>query len=143
MVGTAGYTGSPLQASEMAGTADLAALEEATVTGREGTGRQVEFAAELDLSDSGNLRAALGVLRPDPVRRAGAVVDLDDRFAEDGRLTFQTYDTTASDDSAEVKVGLGVNAGLGGGETSDGQDLAGAFIREPGSNWLPRNCGLS
>jgi hypothetical protein len=141
VTGTAGYSGSPLNATQILNEADLAslstALESASAGSSSGTGQQVEFSAELDLSDPQNLEATLGVL----AGGAAGVPALVQRFDRDGRLTFQVYDTAATDSGVEVAVGAGVGGG-GGVETStDAQDLADAYVREPGGTWGPRNCG--
>ena len=145
VTGTAGYNGSPLNATQLLNTEDLAslstALESAAIRSSEGSGRQVEFSAELDLSDRENLEATVAMLNPDPVNRALAAADLVERFDEDGRLTFQVYDTTATDTGVEVAAGLGVGGGVGGETSSDTQDLADAYVREPDGSWQPRSCG--
>jgi hypothetical protein len=146
VVGTAGYSGSPLNLDGATDFKDVKGLsgwlKEATIKADTGSGEQLEFAADLDLNDSRNLRAALGVLGPSGVSGAG-VQDLVDRFDKDGRLTLQSYDTTASDTSAEIKLGAGINGGAGGGQKEDGQQLTSSVVREPGGTFQPRSCGLS
>lgn len=141
VTGTAGYNGSPLNATQLLNTQDLAslstALESAAIRNSEGSGQQVEFSAELDLADPRNLDATLGVLTGDPLSAARLV----QRFDEAGRLTFQVYDTTATDNGVEVAVGAGVGGGGGVETSSDTQDLADAYVREPGGLWQPRSCG--
>jgi hypothetical protein len=146
LVGTAGYNGAPLDASQLLHKGNLGDLQEYIKSGSlkatDGTGRQIELAADLDLQDPDNLRAALGVIGPSGVNGTG-VPALIDRIDADGRITLQHYDTSASDNSAEVKVGAGVNAGAGGGQKANGQDLTSAMVREPGGEFVPRDCGLS
>ena len=145
LTGTAGYNGSPINATQLLNQQDVAslstALESASVSSSEGSGQQVEFSAELDLRDRANLDATLAMLDPDPVDRAFAAAELVRRIDQDGKLTFQVYDTTASDAGVEVAAGIGVGGGVGGETSSDMQDLADAYVREPGGNWQPRNCG--
>ena len=145
VTGTAGYNGSPLNATQLLNTEDLAslttALESSAVRSSEGSGQQVEFSAELDLRDRENLEAAVAMLDPRPVNRARAAADLVQRFDEDGKLTFQVYDTTATENGVEVAAGVGVGGGVGGETSSGSQDLADAYVREPGGTWQPRSCG--
>jgi hypothetical protein len=63
------------------------------------------------------------------------------RIDRDGRLTFQTYDTTASKTEAGVRVGVGVGFGAEGSQSHESRDITGAWVREPGGTWKPRNCG--
>lgn len=145
VTGTAGYNGSPLDATQLLNTEDLAglstALESASIRSSDGSGQQVEFQAELDLRDRENLGAAVAMLDPNPVSRGVAAHDLVQRFNEDGRLTFQVYDTTATDTGVEVAVGVGIGGG-GAVDTSNGtQDLADAYVRDPGGTWQSRSCG--
>jgi hypothetical protein len=140
ITGTAGYNGSPLNATQLLNQGDLAslstALESASAGSSSGSGQQVEFSAELDLRNQQNLEATLLAMNG-PAGIPGLVQRLD----QDGRLTFQTYDTTATDSGVELAVGAGPGGG-GGVETStDGRDLADAYVREPGGTWGPRSCG--
>ena len=145
VTGTAGYNGSPLNATQLLNTEDLAsltsALESSAIRSSEGSGQQVEFSAELDLRDRENLEATVAMLDPRPVNRALAAADLVQRFDEDGKLTFQVYDTSATENGVEVAAGVGVGGGVGGETSSDSQDLADAYVREPGGTWQPRSCG--
>ena len=59
------------------------------------------------------------------------------RIDRDGRLTFQTYDTTASKTEAGVKVGLGVGVGVEGSQSNESRDISGSWVREPGGTWKP------
>ena len=145
LTGTAGYNGSPLNASQILNTEDLAdlstALESAAVRSSEGSGHQVEFQAELDLRDRENLEATLAMLNPNPTQRALAAAGLVRRFDEDGKLTFQVYETTATDTGVEVAAGAGVGGGGSVDTSTETQDLADAYVREPGGRWQARNCG--
>jgi hypothetical protein len=147
LVGTAGYDGAPLDASQLLNKTNLGDLkkylEGGALRATEGSGKQIEFAADLDLNDPENLRAALSVLNPTGTVNPQGVADLVGRIDSDGRLTLQNYDTTASDNSAEVKLGAGINGGLGGGQKSNGQELTSAMVRDPGKGFEPRSCGLS
>jgi hypothetical protein len=147
LVGTAGYDGAPLDASQLLNKTNLGDLakylESGALRATEGSGKQIEFAADLDLNDPRNLAATLSVLNPTGTVNPNGVADLVQRIDADGRLTLQNYDTTASDDSAEVKVGAGVNGGLGGGQKANSQQLTKAMVREPGQGFEPRSCGLS
>lgn len=139
---TAGYTGSPLNVTDIVHQADLAgltrAIERASAGSTDGTGRQIELTGELDLTDPENLAAAVGLLGGG----VGGVPALVQRLDEDGRLTFQTYETSASETGAEIAVGLGVGGGGGFDSSSDTQDLTSALVRDPGGGWTPRRCGL-
>ncbi len=110
IVGTAGYNGDDLDFSATPTSGQLGELsqklESAAAGSTSGTGHQVEFQAELALDDPQAQAEALALLTgPQPGPAAAPLVARIDR---DGRLTFQTYDTTASKTEAGVKVGLGV-----------------------------------
>jgi hypothetical protein len=76
------------------------------------------------------------------VSGVASAADLARRLGDDGRLTFQVYDTTASNTEAGLKVGLGPGIGAEGGQSRDDRNLGGAWVREPGAGWSVRNCGL-
>jgi hypothetical protein len=143
IVGTAGYNGDDLDFSATPTSGQLGelsqTLESAAVGSNSGTGHQVEFQAELALDDPAAQAEALALLTgPQPGPAAAPLVVRIDR---DGRLTFQTYDTTASKTEAGVKVGLGVGIGVEGSQSNDARDISGSWVREPGGTWKPRNCG--
>jgi hypothetical protein len=145
LTGTAGYNGSPINATQLLNQQDVAslssALESASVSSSEGTGQQVEFSAELDLRNRTNLEATLAMLNPSPVNRAIAAGNLVRRIDADGKLTFQVYDTSATDAGLELAAGIGVGGGGAVDTSTDAQDLADAYVREPGGDWQARNCG--
>jgi hypothetical protein len=98
----------------------------------------VEFTGDLDLATDADRVAALRALTGDGTGAA----ELAQRLDDDGRLTFQVYDTTASSTEAGLRVGLGPGLGAEGGQSHDERSLGGSWVREPGAGWLPRNCGL-
>ena len=107
IVGTAGYNGDDLDFSAVPTSRQLGELskkiESAGIGSTSGTGHQVEFQAELALDDPQAQAEALALLTgPQP---GPATAPLVARIDRDGRLTFQTYDTTASETEAGVKSG--------------------------------------
>jgi hypothetical protein len=143
IVGTAGYNGDDLDFSLAPTTGQLGELsqrlEGAAAGSNSGSGHQVEFQAELALDDPQAQADALALLtEPTPGPAAASIVTRIDR---DGRLTFQTYDTTASKTEAGVRVGVGVGFGAEGSQSHESRDITGAWVREPGGTWKPRNCG--
>ena len=38
-------------------------------------------------------------------------------------------------------VGLGINVGAEGSQSNESRQIGGAWVREPGGNWVQRNCG--
>lgn len=144
---TAGYSGSPLNATEILNQSDLSGLtgvlEEVSVGSSGGSGQQVELTGKLDLTDEENLRAALGILNPAPGATGPAAVDLAQRLDEDGDLTFQVYGTRSDESGVELAAGIGVGGGVAGDSSSDSQDLSSALHRPPGGLWGVRRCGLT
>jgi hypothetical protein len=151
VVGNAGYNGdlsdSDLilkpttgQIDEIQKALKAGNLKSAALGATDGTGQQVEFTGDLDLTTDSDRAAALQLFTGG-VPAAQAAGDLALRLDEDGRLTFQVYDTTSSNTEAGLKVGLGAGAGVEGSQSSDSRDLGGAWVRDPGSGWLVRNCG--
>ncbi len=152
VIGTAGYNGdlggSDLlldptsgQLSEIQDALERGRLERAAFGDTEGSGQQVELTGDLDLTTAAERAAALRALTGG-ASGASSAADLAGRLAEDGRLTFQVYDTTASSTEAGLKVGLGPGLGAEGGQSSDERSLGASWVREPGGGWLVRNCGL-
>ena len=152
VIGTAGYNGdlgdsdvllNPTtgQISEIQDALRRGNLESAAFGSTDGSGRQVEFTGDLDLTTDAERAAALRALTGG-VSGATSAAELARRLGEDGRLTFQVYDTTASNTEAGLKVGLGPGLGAEGGQSSAERSLGASWVRDPGSGWLVRNCGL-
>lgn len=136
-----GYTGS-LNIAQSAEGADLGSLsrvlEEASAGGSAGSGQSLEFGAKLDLTTPENRDAALGLI----TRGLGGVPGLVRRFDEDGNLTLQTADVDESEFEAGANVGLGINLGADGGESSSDSETTSALIRRPGDlGFQRRECG--
>jgi Type II CAAX prenyl endopeptidase Rce1-like len=143
IVGRAGYNGDNLDFGLNPTSGQLGqiskAIQAAAVGSQSGSGHQVEFQADLTLDDPAARADIYGLLSGrDP---AGSTADIVRRIEEDGRLTVQTYDTTASNTEAGVLVGLGVNVGVEGSQRSESRDLGSSWVREPGDAWTQRNCG--
>jgi hypothetical protein len=113
-------------------------LKSAAFGSTDGSGQQVEFTADMDLTDPAAQADALGLFTGDATSAANLVA----RMNEDGRLTFQTYDTTSSSTEAGVRAGIGVGGAVEGSQTRDDRNLGSAWVREPGAGWTVRNCGL-
>ncbi len=152
VIGTAGYNGdlgdsdvllNPTggQLTEIQDALKRGNLKSAAFGSTDGSGQQVEFTGDLDLTNDADRAAALRAMTGG-ASGVSSAAELAQRLEEDGRLTFQVYDTTASNTEAGLKVGLGVGAGIEGGQSSDERDLGASWVREPGSGWLTRNCGL-
>ena len=152
VIGTAGYNGdlsdsdlllNPTggQLSEIQDALERGNLKSAALGSTDGSGQQVEFTGDLDLTNDADRAAALRALTGG-VSGVSSAAELAQRLSDDGRLTFQVYDTTTSNTEAGLKVGLGAGAGVEGGQSSDERDLGASWVREPGSGWLVRNCGL-
>jgi hypothetical protein len=152
VVGTAGYNGdlggsdifvAPTsgQLEEIQDALKRGKLESAAFGSTDGSGHQIEFTGDLDLTSDADRAAALNALTGG-AQGIDDAVHLASRLEEGGRLTFQVYDTTSSNTEAGLKVGLGVGVGAEGGQTRDERDLGGSWVREPGQGWLVRNCGL-
>ena len=150
VVGTAGYNGdlgdsdvilNPTtgQISEIQDALRRGNLESAAFGSTDGSGQQVEFTGDLDLTTDAERAAALRALTGEASTSAAEIAR---RLGEDGRLTFQVYDTTASNTEAGLKVGLGPGLGAEGSQSSDERSLGASWVRDPGSGWLARNCGL-
>lgn len=141
IVGSAEYAGSinlgdTLKGAELGDVARI--LEEASVGASEGTGQSIELGVSLDLTDSANRDAALGLL----ARQGAGVPDLVRRIEEDGTITLQTADVRSDNFEAGANVGLGVNAGADGSESSKDTKTTSAVIRQPdGRGFVPRECG--
>ena len=152
VIGTAGYNGD-------LGDADLALkptegqieqiqdalkagnLDSAAFGSTDGSGQQVEFTGDMDLTTAQERADALSLFSGNgsAAVAAGAFAA---RLNDDGRLTLQAYNTTTSNTEAGLKVGLGVGAGAEGGQSRDDRDLSGSWVREPDAGWVERNCGL-
>jgi len=152
VVGTAGYNGdlgdadlalrpTEGQLKEIQDALKAGKLESAAFGSTDGSGRQVEFRADMDLATDQDRADALALFSGN-VRAAVAAGNLTRRMDEDGRLSLQAYDTTTSNSEAGVKVGLGAGVGVEGSQTRDDRDLGGSWVREPGAGWTERNCGL-
>lgn len=143
LVGRAGYNGDNLAFGLNPTSGQLGqiskAIQAAAVGSQNGSGHQVEFQADLSLDDPAAKADVVALLtgQNPPV----AAADIARRIEQDGRLTVQTYDTTASTTEAGVLVGLGVNVGVEGSQRSESRDLGSSWVREPGGTWVPRNCG--
>jgi hypothetical protein len=137
---SAGYDGSldlgdTVEGVELGGLARI--LQDATVGASSGTGQSLELGVTLDLDDPANRDAALALL----TRGSGAVPGLIRRIDEDGTITLQTADVESSDFEAGANVGLGVNAGADGSESTRDSATTSAMIRLPdGRGFLPRTC---
>jgi len=145
VTGTAGYTGTfdvhlDLEGDDLKDISK--AVDELTFTSNAGEGQGIEFSGELDLHDPENLAATLAVLTNagNPGGAVPAAVDLAQRFDEDGTLSLDTFDTTSSETSGEVKVGLGIGGGAGGSSTSEGETGREGEVRPPGGTFEPRVC---
>lgn len=138
IVGSAGFTGSvdlgeTLRGAELGDVARV--LEEASFGASAGTGQGLELGASLDLTDPANRRAASGLI----TRGAAGIPSLVERIAQDGTITLQIADVAESDFEAGVNVGMGVNAGADGGESSRDTQTTSAVIRRPdGRGFVPR-----
>ena len=152
MIGTAGYNGdlgdsdlllAPTegQVEEIQDALERGRLESAAFGSSDGSGQQVEFIGDLELTNDADRAAALRALTGG-ASGVQSAAELARRLEEDGRLTFQVYDTTSSNTEAGLKVGLGPGLGAEGGQSRDSRDLGGSWVREPGSRWQARNCGL-
>jgi hypothetical protein len=152
VIGTAGYNGdlggsdvllNPTsgQLEEIQDALKRGNLEGAAFGSTDGSGQQVEFTGDLDLTTDADRAAALQALTGG-ASGAQSAAELARRLEEDGRLTFQVYDTTSSSTEAGLKVGLGPGLGAEGGQSRDERSLGASWVREPGAGWLVRNCGL-
>jgi membrane protease YdiL (CAAX protease family) len=150
VIGTAGYNGdlggsdlllAPTsgQLEEIQDALERGKLESAALGSTDGSGHQVEFTGDLDLTTAADRAAALRALTGD----GSGAAELVRRLDADGRLTFQAYDTTSSSTEAGLKVGLGPGLGAEGGQSHDSRELGASWVREPGARWLVRNCGLT
>ena len=141
LTGSAEYAGSINLGDELKGAelGDLARiLEDASVGASEGSGQSIELGVTLDLTDSANRDAALGLL----TGGGAGVPEFIRRVDEDGTVTLQTADVESSDFEAGANVGLGVNAGADGSESSRDSETTSAAIRLPdGRGFVPRECG--
>ena len=135
MIGTAGYNGdlgdsdlllNPTggQLAEIQDALKRGNLKSAAFGSTDGSGQQVEFTGDLDLTNDADRAAALRAITGGASGVASAA-ELAQRLEDDGRLTFQVYDTTTSNTEAGLKVGLGAGAGVEGGQSSDERDLGG------------------
>jgi hypothetical protein len=152
VVGTAGYNGdlsdadlalrpTEGQLKEVRDALKAGKLESAAFGSTDGSGQQVEFRADMDLTTDADRADALTLFSGN-VPAAVSAANLARRMDEEGRLTLQVYDTTSSNTEAGLKVGLGPGLGAEGSQTSDDRDLGGSWVREPGAGWARRNCGL-
>jgi len=113
-------------------------VEDASVGGSAGSGQSIEFGGELDLTDPENRDAATALL----TQGAAGVPGLVRRFDEDGTLTLQVADTSSDEFEAGANVGLGVNFGGGGSESTSDSATTSALIRPPGAQgFTVRECG--
>ncbi|HTE62029.1 MAG TPA: CPBP family intramembrane glutamic endopeptidase [Solirubrobacteraceae bacterium] len=152
VIGNAGYNGdlrdadvvlkpTEGQIKEVQNALKAGKLKSAAFGSTDGTGKQVELSADMDLTTDAERDDALALFSgvvPATVAAGRTVARLDEK----GRLTFQVYDTTASSTEAGLKVGLGPGIGAEGSQTRDDRDLGGSWVREPGAGWARRNCGL-
>jgi hypothetical protein len=152
VVGTAGYNGdlsdadlalrpTEGQLKEVQDALKAGKLESAAFGSTDGSGQQVEFRADMDLTTDADRADALTLFSGN-VPAAVSAANLARRMDEEGRLTLQVYDTTSSNTEAGLKVGLGPGLGAEGSQTRDDRDLGGSWVREPGAGWARRNCGL-
>ena len=152
VVGTAGYNGdlgdadlmlrpTEGQLKEVQDALKAGKLESAAVGSTDGSGQQVEFRADMDLTTTQDRTDALSLFSGN-VPAAVAAANLAQRMDEDGRLTLQAYDTTTSNTEAGLKVGLGAGLGVEGSQSRDDRELGGSWVREPGAGWTERSCGL-
>jgi Type II CAAX prenyl endopeptidase Rce1-like len=152
VVGTAGYNGDLTDADlllrptegqikEVQDALKAGKLKSAAIGSTDGSGQQVEFRADMDLTTDQDRADALALFTGNVPAAVGAA-NLTRRMDEDGRLTLQVYDTTTSNTEAGLKVGLGVGVGVEGSQARDDRDLGGSWVREPGAGWTERNCGL-
>jgi hypothetical protein len=151
VVGNAGYNGdlgdadlvlkpTEGQIKEVQDALKAGKLKSAAFGSTDGSGQQVEFSADMDLTTDAERADALALFSgnvPAAVAAGNFVQRLDDK----GRLTLQVYDTTSSNTEAGLKVGLGPGVGAEGSQTRDDRDLGGSWVREPGAGWAHRNCG--
>jgi hypothetical protein len=151
VIATAGYNGNLTDADLRLNptTGQLEQIQEALKRGKlesgslastDGSGQQVEFTADLDLNDDA-ARAEAVALFSGSVPAVVAAGEMARRVDDEGRLTFQTYDTSMSKTEGGLVVGLGPGLGAEGSQSSEARDLGGAWVREPGGTWQVRNCG--
>jgi hypothetical protein len=152
VVGAAGYNGdlrdadvalkpTEGQIDEIQDALKAGNLKSAAFGSTDGSGRQIEFSADMDLDTDAERADALALFSgsaPAAIA-AGTFVE---RLDEQGRLTLQVYDTTSSATEAGLKVGLGPGLGAEGSQTRDDRALGGSWVREPGAGWTERSCGL-
>jgi hypothetical protein len=115
-------------------------LKSAAIGATDGSGQQVEFTADMDLDSPAEQADALALFTGTGAPSAAA--SFVGRLNDDGRLTFQVYDTTSSSTEAGVRVGLGVGGGVEGSQSRDDRNLGSSWVRKPGAGWAVRNCGL-
>ena len=142
VVGTAGYNGdlsdadlmlrpTEGQLKEVQDALKAGKVESAAIGSTDGSGQQVEFRADMDLTSDQDRTDALALFSGN-VPAVTAAANLAQRMDEDGRLTLQVYDTTTSNTEAGLKVGLGAGVGVEGSQTRDDRNLGGSWVREPG-----------
>jgi hypothetical protein len=116
-------------------------LKSAAVGSTDGSGQQVEFTADMDLDSAAEQADAIALFTGGSTS-SGAASRFVTRLNDDGRLTFQVYDTTSSNTEAGARVGLGPGIGAEGSQSRDDRNLGSSWVREPGEGWAVRNCGL-
>jgi hypothetical protein len=152
VIGTAGYNGDLTdadlalkptegQVEQIQDALKAGNLKSAAFGSTDGSGQQVEFTADMDLTTDAERADALNLFSGN-VPAAVAAGNFVGRLNDKGKLTFQVYDTTSSATEAGLKVGLGVGVGAEGSQTRDDRNLGSSWVREPGAGWVVRNCGL-
>jgi hypothetical protein len=143
LVGAAGYTGALALGDSLEGKDAQQVhktLETLSLSATAGDGQALQVGAELDLTDPLNRAAALRLLTPGAGGQAAAVPELLRRIERDAKLTVDFFTVAKDTADGEIKVGLGIGGGVGGGSVSEDKTATGSYVREPGGTFQERRC---